>query len=396
MSVTSQSYVVRSAGGPITLETVHYDHIGDREMLVEMVAVSVCASDVKAAEGHFFTQPPMILGHEGAGIVRQIGARVSAFRPGDKVILHYSSCGKCAMCSSGQNPYCDSMVELNFGGERGHVTDSENKQINGVDVTDTTTTTTNGATSPHAATAEDGTPLRSFFFGQSSMGRHALVRDTSAVKVDATSDELKLFAALSCGIQTGAGAVLNVCKPSPGAGFAIFGAGAVGLAAALAAGLCAPAHVVIVDVSQDKLDTIPEGFATHTICSAGKKKGVVAAEIKELTGGGVDFAIDCAGFGTVIVEGCAALKPRGMVIGVGGGAAEAPLVISDMLIGGLNYRGTHQGDAVSNNFIPYLIKLWRSGKFPFDKLVRYYKMEDLTQVLDDLKSAKVIKPVLIS
>ncbi|ROW10421.1 hypothetical protein VMCG_01806 [Cytospora schulzeri] len=388
MPISSQSYVVRAAGGPITLETVHYDQIGDREMLVETVAVSVCASDVKAAEGHFFTQPPMVLGHEGAGIVKQVGAKVSAFRPGDKVILHYSSCGTCAMCSSGQNPYCDSMFELNFSGERGRVNDATPDDGDG---------NGNATRSVHAATTEDGVPLRSFFFGQSSMGRHALVRDTSAVKVDATREELKLFAALSCGVQTGAGAVLNVCKPLPGAAFAIFGAGAVGMAAALAAGLYAPAEVIVVDISQEKLDMIPSGFATRTICSSGKEKGVVAAEIKQLTGGkGVDYAIDCAGFGSVIVEGCSSLKPRGMVVGVGGGAAEAPLVVSEMLLGGFDYRGTHQGDAVSNNFIPYLIKLWRVGSFPFDKLVHYYKIEELSQVLDDLKHSRVIKPVLVS
>lgn len=379
MPVTSQSYVVREAGGPITLETVHYDQVGAREMLVETVAVSVCASDVKAAEGHFFTQPPMVLGHEGAGVVKQVGSKVSAFRPGDKVVLHYSSCGACAMCSSGQNPYCDSMGELNFSRERGHFSGDED---------DPSGVVCNGA---------DGVPLRSFFFGQSSMGRHALVRDTSAVKVDATREELRLFAALSCGVQTGAGAVINVCKPSPGSTFAIFGAGAVGMAAALAAGLSAPAQVIVVDTRQEKLDMIPSGFATSTICSAGKKKGEVAAEIKARTDGkGVNFAVDCAGLGSVVVEGASALKKRGMVVGVGGGAAEAPLMVSEMLLGGFDYRGTHQGDAVPSNFIPYLIKLWRAGKFPFDELVHYYKMEELSQVLTDLKHSKVVKPILVS
>ncbi|ROW13721.1 hypothetical protein VPNG_04600 [Cytospora leucostoma] len=343
MSLTSESYVVRFADGPITLETVHYDQIGDRELFVRVVAFSVCGSDVKAAEGHFFMKPPMILGHEGAGVVEQVGALVTAFQPGDKVVLHYSSCGSCEPCASGDTAYCDDMKELNWGGTRhGH---SSKLSSSGAPIASTT----------------DGTPLKPFFFGQSSMGRHALVKETSAVKVDATEEELKLFASLSCGVQTGAGAVVNVCKPS-----------------------------------RDKLDLIPSGIATHTICSAGYEKGGVAAEIRKLTGGkGVDFVIDCAGHGSVIEEGVAALKYKGMVIGAGGGPAPATLSISHMLAGGFTYRGTHQGDAVPHNFIPYMINLWRTGRFPLDKLVTYYPIEGLHRALADLRSGKVLKPVLI-
>lgn len=379
MSLTSESYVARSADGPITLETVHYDQVGDRELFVRIIAFSVCGTDIKAAEGHFLMEPPMILGHEGAGVVEQVGALVTGFRPGDKVVLHYSSCESCDPCASGDAAYCDDIMQLNWGGTRhGHSSESS-------------------SSGKPVATTADGTPLKPFFFGQSSMGRHALVKDTSAVRVDATEEELKLFASLSCGVQTGAGAVLNVCKPSAGKSFAIFGAGAVGLAAALAAGLFAPAHVIIVNRTRDKLDLIPSGIATHTICSSGYEKGRVAAEIRKLTGGkGVDFVIDCAGHGSVIEEGIAALKIKGMVVGAGGGPAPAILSISHVLLGGFTYRGTHQGDAVPREFIPYLINLWRSGRFPVDKLVTYYPMEELHQALADLCSGIVLKPVLIA
>lgn len=247
------------------------------------------------------------------------------------------------------------------------------------------------------ATTADGQQLSSFFFGQSSMGQFALARETSAVKVDATDEELKLFASLSCGIQTGAGAVLNVCKPSPGAAFAIFGAGAVGLAAALAARLCSASRIIIVDISEKKLGLIPPGLATHTVCSQGLERGSVAAQIKEITDSeGVDYAIDCAGNGELIAEGCVAAKKRGMVISVGGGPGQAPLDVTEMLVKGLTYRGTHQGDSVSQTFIPHLIKLWRSGQFPFDQLLSRYKLEDLPLALDDLKNHKILKPILVT
>lgn len=229
------------------------------------------------------------------------------------------------------------------------------------------------------------------------MGQFALVRETSAVKVDATEEELRLFASLSCGIQTGAGAVLNVCKPSPGADFAIFGAGAVGLAACLAARLCSASRIIIVDVSEKKLGLIPVGLATHTICSLGLERGSVAAQIKAITGSeGVDYALDCAGSGELVAEGCAAAKKRGTVVSVGGGPTQAPLYVTEMLVKGLTYRGTHQGDSLSQTFIPHLIKLWRSGQFPFDQLLSRYKLEDLPLALDDLKSHKILKPVLVT
>jgi aryl-alcohol dehydrogenase len=373
MSLVDQSYVVRSPGGPVTLETIHYDRIGDHEMLIRNVGVSVCASDLKAAEGRFFMKPPMILGHEAAGIVLQIGAKVTAFKRGDKVVLHYSSCRSCDACATGGNPYCERMEQLNFGGLR---------EEDG---------------SGQVARTADGEHLACFFFGQSSLGRLALVRDTSAVKVDASDEELKLFAALSCGIQTGAGAVLNVCKPPPGAAFAIFGAGAAGLAAALAARLCSASHVIIMDVSQAKLDLMPTGLASHGIvCSPGMEQGSVAAQIKEITAaiGGVDYALDCAGDGRLVAECCHAAKKRGMVVSVGGGVTQAPLSVTEMLVKGLTYRGTHQGDSVSQTFIPRLIQLWRSGQFPFDKLLSHYKLEDLPQALDDLRSGRIVKPIL--
>lgn len=373
MSLTGQSYVVRSPGGPITLETIHYDRIGDYEILVRTVAVSVCASDIKAAQGKFFMKPPMIMGHEGAGIVEEVGAKVTAFKRGDKVVLHYSSCKSCDACVTGGNPYCERMEQLNFGGVR---EDNDTSKF---------------------ATTADGQSLNALFFGQSSMGQLALARETSAVKVDATADELKLFASLSCGIQTGAGAVLNVCKPSPGASFAIFGAGAVGLAAALAARLFSPSHVIVIDISQKKLDLIPPGLATHTICSLGLERGSVAAQVNEITAKrGVDYALDCAGIGELITEGCAALKKRGMVVSIGGGNTQASLHTTEMLVKGTTYRGTHQGDSVSQIFIPHLINLWRAGQFPFHKLLSHYKLEDLPQVLDDLKNDRIVKPVLVT
>lgn len=154
-------------------------------------------------------------------IVKEVGKAVTAFRPGDAVILSYSSCFTCKQCLAAANPYCTRIDVLNFSGHR-----------------------PDGA---QAVKDASGKPLSSFFFGQSSMSKFILAYENSAVKVNTTRDELKMFPPLSCGIQTGAGAVINVLKPRPHASFLIFGGGAVGLAACLAANLYSPANLIFVD-----------------------------------------------------------------------------------------------------------------------------------------------------
>jgi len=182
MPTTTEAYVARP--GNLSLEKVHYADLDANECLVDIVAASVCHSDVKAAEGTFHMKPPMIIGHEAAGYVKSIGSAVTYVKPGDAVILAYASCGQCRRCLSGKQPYCESIFELNFGGKRDSgeavVRDEEGKEVNGL------------------------------FFGQSSMGRVALVNEISCVGVDCTREELRLFASLGCGVQTGAGAILYV------------------------------------------------------------------------------------------------------------------------------------------------------------------------------------------
>ena len=201
MTFSTEGYVVHEAGGPIKLETIHYKPLYEREILVDTVAVSLCQTDLKAAKGEFLLKPPIILGHEAAGFgsstppssctpclltpsrtVKAVGSAVKGLKAGDAAVLSYASCADCPQCLSGRNAYCDSLEELNYSGRR----------IDGT----------------VAATDDSGKPLNSHFFGQSSMSRLVLAHEMNAVKVVATRAELQKFAALGCGIQTGAGAIL--------------------------------------------------------------------------------------------------------------------------------------------------------------------------------------------
>lgn len=184
MATSTQAYVCRPPAPP-TLESVTYPPPGAHEVLVDMVGASICHSDVRAAAGAFFLPPPLILGHEGSGYVRAIGSGVTYVQPGDAVVLAFASCMQCRRCTMGQNPYCDKLFPLNFGGK------------------------TEEGQPAATATGSDEGPVNGFFFGQSSMARVALVREASCVKIgDVNREELRMCAPLGCGLQTGAGAIM--------------------------------------------------------------------------------------------------------------------------------------------------------------------------------------------
>lgn len=368
----TEAWVARTCG--INLEKVNYPPMATNEVLVDIVACSICHSDVRAAQGTFMLKPPLILGHEAAGYVKAVGQAVTYVRPGDAVILAYASCARCRRCMTGKNAYCDELMELNFKGRR----------VNG----------------EVAVTDADSEPLNGLFFGQSSMSRVALVSQESCVKVKCSKEELKLFASLGCGIETGAGAILNVAKPSPSSSIVVFGAGAVGMSAILAAKLTTPVCLVLVDNSQAKLDMLPKELVkgVHTLNSADKTPEDVANELKNLTtgGAGMDVALDCVGNDAVILAAHACLDKLGILLNVGSSATAKPQYLaSKHLVMGITARGTHQGDSVTRVMIPHLIGLWRDGKFPFEKLLTEYKFEDLHKAFDETHAGRVIKPLLV-
>lgn len=183
MSFETEAYVARPPA-PLRLEKVTYPALGPHEVLVDIVAASICHSDLRAAAGDFFLSPPLIIGHEGSGYVRSVGSEVTYVRPGDAVVLAFASCMKCRRCTKGLNPYCDRLFPLNFGGER----DDGSAVVTG---------------------SEGGGEVNGFFFGQSSMARVAMVREESCVKIgDVSREDLTKACSLGCGIQTGAGTIM--------------------------------------------------------------------------------------------------------------------------------------------------------------------------------------------
>jgi aryl-alcohol dehydrogenase len=359
--------VVESKHGSFQLEEVEIGEPRADELLVKITAVGMCHTDLSVRSQATPFPLPGVLGHEGVGDVDQVGAQVSDFNVGDKVVLSFDSCGSCPPCRAGKVVYCQQWIPLNLlGGSR-------------LDGTATLTRATGD--------------LHGHFFGQSSFATHALVSARSAVKVD---DDLNVsqLAPLGCSVQTGAGAVLNVARPEPGSTIVVFGAGGVGLVAIMAAMLTPAARVIAVDVNAARLELASELGATDTV---NPSDGDPVSAILELTGGlGAEYAVETSGQLAVLDQAIASLASAGtcVVIGAPPLGSQLPVDVPNLLGRGIRLVGTNQGDSNPRQFLPRLIDLHRQGRLPFDRLIRSYPFDQINFAAQDAAEARTIKPVM--
>lgn len=362
---TIRAAVLREARQPLGFESATLEPPRYNEVMVRMVATGVCHTDMVVRDQLYTTGMPMILGHEGAGIVVQIGSGVTTVAVGDHVVLTYMYCGLCTSCATGHPAHCENMGALNFAGGR-----------------------LDGSSS---ALSQDGRQLHDHFFGQSSFATYAIASELNVVKVS-KDVPLELLGPLGCGIQTGAGAVLNAMRVHAGSSFAAFGAGAVGLAAVMAARIAGATTIVAVDVNPARLDLALELGATHVVNS---KTIDPVAEIRRLTGG-ADFSLECSGRSEVLRQAIDSVGTLGTcgIVGATREGTEVAFNVNDVMIPGRRIMGIVQGDVVSRTFIPHLVELYRQGRFPFDKLVKFYSFEDLNQAMADSENGVTIKPIV--
>lgn len=360
--------VVESKDGPFELQEVEIGDPRPDELLVRIAAAGMCHSDLSVRSQATPFPLPGVLGHEGVGVVEQVGSKVGEFQVGDKVVLSFDSCGSCPPCQAGKVVYCQHWIPLNLiGGSR-------------LDGSTTLTRSNNG--------------LHGHFFGQSSFASHSLVSARSAVKVDDEAD-LAQLAPLGCSVQTGAGAVLNVARPDPGSTMVVFGAGGVGLVAIMAAMLTPVARIVAVDVSEERLKLASDLGATDTVNPA---DGDPVAALLELTGGcGAEYAIETSGRLPVLDQAISSLSSAGtcIVIGAPPLGSQLPVDVPNLLGRGIRLVGTNQGDSNPRQFIPRLIELHRQGRLPYDRLIRSYAFDQINVAAQDAAEARTIKPVMM-
>ena len=357
--------VAPAKGERLEIDTVDLDdNLHGDQLLVKIVAVGVCGADImRAKNGMGRSEFPIILGHEGAGIVERIGDDVREFEVGDHVTISYASCGHCRQCLAGRPYACEHSDELNFGGTEYY--------------------------GDHRFSM-DGQPITSFF-QQSSFVTYAKVQERNAVKVTKDVD-LSLLGPLGCGLQTGAGTVMHILKPEVGSTLAVFGTGTVGDAAIMAAKAMNVGRIIAVDIFDTRLTEAKALGATDIINS--KEADDVPALIQAMTNGGVDYAIVSAPANGLPEQ---AIRSTGILghIAIIGGAAHADLsMMNDILVPARQVTGVLQGFSLPKLFIPQLIQLYQQGDFPFDKLVKFYELKDVNQAFEDSLNGTTVKPIL--
>jgi aryl-alcohol dehydrogenase len=356
--------VAREESQPFTIEELLLDEPRPDEVLVGIHAVGLCHTDIAVRDQWMPVPLPAVLGHEGAGVVEAVGCDVTKVVPGDKVVLTFGSCGKCALCVAGHPAYCLETIARNVSGGR-----------------------PDGTNALHGDGAMHG-----FFFSQSSFATHAIATERNVVKLGADVD-LDVAGPLGCGIQTGAGTVFNRLRPDAGTSIAVFGVDAVGMAAVMAAKVAGCATIIAVDVHPDRLSLALELGATHVIDTS--RVNPISA-IQRLTGVGVSYTVDTTAVPETTRQAVDSLAPLGTcaILGRGPAGTELAIDLTNLLVPGRTVTGVTAGDSRPEELIPQLLELYRQGRFPIDRLIGTYSLCDINKAVEDAESGKCLKAVL--
>lgn len=358
----TRAAVLRTADGAYAMEQITLPDPGPGELLVRVVGAGMCHTDVVPRAGSELVGPPIITGHEGSGVVQAVGPDVTGVEVGDHVCLSFDSCGRCAACREGAASYCVEFMVRNLSGLTADL------RPVGVD--------------------EQGREVKARWFGQSSFADHCLATARNAVVVD-KSLPLEKLGPLGCGVQTGAASIAVALDLQPGKSLVVFGAGAVGLSALMAAKVLGAGTIVAVDLHEHRLATATELGATHVL--AGDAADLVE-QIQQITDGGADYVFDTTGLPPVMKNAVAALR-------LGGKAGFVGVQQGDLVLGpeatGKAIFNILEGATDPQVFIPRMIQWWQTGDFPFDKLIQTYPMSQINEAEQDSLSGRTIKPVLI-
>ena len=347
---------------PLTIEDTQIDDPGDHEVRVRTVASGVCHSDYHYIEGTLPMGIPAILGHEAAGVVEQVGAKVTHVQLGDHVIACGSAfCGECRQCLTGHANRCT---------QRPFRTMEDAPRV-----------------------TLDGQRVHSSASNISSFAEEMLLTENGIVKID-KDIPLDAAALVGCGVITGVGAALNAAKVAPGSTVAVFGCGGIGLSAIQGAYIAGARQIIAVDLMEDKLKTAREFGATH-IVNAGEVDPVEA--IHELSGGGVDYSFEAIGVAKVVEQCVNALGIGGTATIIGVVPADHTIEIGGrMLFGEKKLQSTTMG---SNRFrieMPKLLDLYRQGRLKLDEMISLRgPLEDVNEMFERMTRGEVARQVIM-
>ena len=356
-----------SVSKPLSIEEVELDPPKRGEVLIKIKAVGLCHSDLVAITGERAKPMPIVIGHEAAGIVEEIGQDVQGFAVGDHVVPSYvASCGRCEMCSVGRPALCEPATIAN---------------ANAV-LKDGTTRLQQGSTRIHHHS------------GVAGFAEYSVIPEEALVKID-KSVPFEHAALFGCGVVTGVGSVINTAQAKPGQFIAVVGLGGVGLSAVLAALAIGSGKVLALDLSEEKLAFARE-LGVHHALNAGDAD--VQAQISALTGGGVHIAIETAGSNRALQMAYDITRRGGTTVTAGMPGPEAEITLSHLKIAAeeRSIKGSYMGSCVAKRDIPRYLNMFQNGSLPVDKLMsRSIGFDDLNAAMDRLADAKTVREVLI-
>lgn len=367
MSRASKAVLYREGAASVAVEEIQVRGPLTSEVTIRVAACGVCHSDLSATNGTIQIPPPLVLGHEGAGVVLEVGEGVSDLKAGDHVVsVFVSMCGHCRYCTTGRPQLCDQAAKA-------------------------------AATLPDGSvptTDANGDPLN-VFSGCGVMSEYATLHVDSVVKVD---DDVPLdrVALLGCGVMTGVGAVFNTAKVEPGSTAVVFGAGGVGLNAIQACALAGAAMIVAVDPAASKRELATAFGATHTVDPTAE--GNVVRTLRKLTGGGADYTFECVGRGEVVAQAYGALGKGGkaVVVGVAPPKDQTSITTASLTFGEKTLTGSYFGSARPRQDFPRLLALYRSGRLKLDELVTTeYSIDDAPRAFADLAEGRNARGVIV-
>lgn len=354
--------IARSGETEFAIANLKLDSPRPDEILVQVAAVGICHTDLWMRDGLPAGQQA-VLGHEGAGIVEQVGSDVRGFKPGDRVTFSFRSCGQCRPCREAHSAHCESFFPMNFSGTR---TDGS-RTLSHIDA-----------------------PVLGSFFGQSTFADRALVYERNTIPLPRDMP-FEMAAPLGCGIQTGAGAVINAMRCTEGSSLLVIGGGSVGLSAVMAGAVQNCSTVVVIEPHEERRRLALEIGATHALDPAAID---LVDAVRAILPEGVDFALDTTGRLNLIEQGLAALGSRG-VIGLVAGEGIVGLDIQPFVMSGKTIVGIIEGESEPESFIPFLIQLYLAGRFPIDRLIRTYPFREINRAIADQHAGRCVKPVLV-
>jgi Zn-dependent alcohol dehydrogenase len=351
---------------PMSVEEVELAAPRAGELLVRMEAAGVCHSDLSVVDGSRLRPLPMALGHEAVGVVEEVGAGVRDVRPGDHVVMAFvPSCGHCDECGHGRPALCGPGAAANGAGHLLH--------------------------GPPVLKDANGQPLF-HHLGVSGFARHAVVARESAVVIpkDVPFETAALF---GCAVLTGTGAVLNTAKVRAGQSVAVFGLGGVGLASVMGAAVAGAQHVIAVDPVESKRKTAMALGATAAV-----SPDQASAALKDLTGGGVDFAFEAAGVPAVLEAAFRSLKRGGSCVAMGLPHPQKTVTLTALAFAGegKTLAGSYMGSSDPQRDIPRYLEWWRAGKLPVEKLhTGSLPLARINEAFENLASGAAIRQILL-